>query len=146
MFVSFQLILGDLNMETSSPELKKFIEQYGLYSLIKTPTCYKSPEGRCIDLMLTNNHRCFFGSQSFETGFSDFHHMVYSILKTTFVRCLSTFEPEPQEPHVTAAVRNFHSPQKAGSSTKLNQRRNCNSYSRVIVQTSPKVSLLLKMQ
>ena len=25
--------------------------------------------------MLTNNHRCFFGSQSFETGFSDFHHM-----------------------------------------------------------------------
>ena len=79
-------IFGDLNMETSSPELKKFIEQYGLYSLIKTPTCYKSREGRWIDLMLTNNHRCFFGSQSFETGFSDFHYMVYYILKTTFVR------------------------------------------------------------
>ena len=54
--------------------------------MIKTPTCFKSVKGRCIDLMLTNNKHSFFGSQTFETGFSDFHHLIYAILKTTYVK------------------------------------------------------------
>ena len=54
--------------------------------MIKTPTCFKSVHGRCIDLLLTNSKYSFKKSQSFETGFSDFHHMIYTILKTTYIK------------------------------------------------------------
>ena len=52
--------------------------------MIRTPNCFKSRADRCIDLMLTNMKFHFFASQTFETGFSDFHHMIYTILKTIF--------------------------------------------------------------
>ena len=32
--------------------------------------------------MLTNRKHSFFRSQTFQTGFSDFHHMIYTMLKT----------------------------------------------------------------
>ena len=38
--------------------------------------------------MLTNNKQSFFGSQTFEKGFSDFHHLIYTILKTTYAKLL----------------------------------------------------------
>ena len=34
--------------------------------------------------MLTNCKHSFFRSQTFETGFSDFHHMIYTMLKIKF--------------------------------------------------------------
>ena len=34
--------------------------------------------------MLTNTTHSFFGSQTMEKGFNDFHHMIYTILKTKF--------------------------------------------------------------
>ena len=45
------LILGDLNMEIHESALKTFTLERELYSLIKTPTCFKSINGRCIDLI-----------------------------------------------------------------------------------------------
>ena len=36
--------------------------------------------------MLTNRKHSFMKSQSFETGFSDHHHMIYTILKSTYVK------------------------------------------------------------
>ena len=80
------LIFGDFNMETTHPVMTDFLENHNLYSMIKTPTCFKSVRGRCIDLMLTNSKNSFFGSQTFETGFSDFHHLIYTILKTTYIK------------------------------------------------------------
>ena len=80
------LIFGDFNMETTHPVMLDFLENHNLYSMIETPTFFKSVKGRCIDLMLTNNKHSFFGSQTFETGFSDFHHLIYTILKTTYVK------------------------------------------------------------
>ena len=53
------LILGDLNMEVLESSLKTFIEERELYSLIKTPTCFKSVHGQCIDLLLTNSKYSF---------------------------------------------------------------------------------------
>ena len=79
------LIFGDFNMETTHPVMTDFLENHNLYSMIKSPTCFTSVKGRCIDLMLTNNKHSFLGSQTFETGFSDFHHLIYTILKTTYV-------------------------------------------------------------
>ena len=80
------LILGDMNMEIHETVLKTRIQERELYSLIKSPTCFKSTRGRCIDLLLTNSKYSFQESHSFETGFSDYHHMIYTILKTTYVK------------------------------------------------------------
>ena len=75
------LVIGNFSMVTSNPILSSYIENSGLYSLLETPTCFKSRLGRCFDLMLTNMKYSFMQSQSFETGFSDFHHLVHTILK-----------------------------------------------------------------
>ena len=45
--------------------------------------CFKG-SGSCIDLILTNRKYCFKHTSTFETGLSDHHHLIYSILKTTF--------------------------------------------------------------
>ena len=74
------LIFGDFNMEVTSNILSSFIESNGLYSLIKSQTCFKSSTNpRCIDLMLTT-------SQSLESGFSDCHHLIHTVLKTQFTK------------------------------------------------------------
>ena len=78
------LAFGDFNMEESHPCIQSLIQQYSLYNLIRSPTCFKRVPGKCIDLMLTNTKHSIFGSQTMETGFSDFHHMIYTILKTKF--------------------------------------------------------------
>ena len=49
---------------------------YDIKSLIKEPTC--------IDLILTNNPKCFQNSCVVETGLSDFHRMTATVMKTTF--------------------------------------------------------------
>ena len=63
-----------------------------LYNMIKEPTCFKSAEGRSIDL-LTNIKHSFQHTQAFETGASDHHLMIYTMFKTTFkkLRCYMKF-------------------------------------------------------
>ena len=73
-------------MEESSPCIKLRIQQYSLYNLIRSPACFKRVQGKCIDLPLTNRKHSFFGCHTLETGLSDFHHMIYTILKTTVNR------------------------------------------------------------
>ena len=59
---------------------------YNLFNLFKGPTCFKTPKGRSIDLMLTNRKQSSIKSQSFQTGFIDHHHLIYTILKSNFVK------------------------------------------------------------
>ena len=67
--------------------MNAFCERYSLSSLIKEPTCYKNPANpSCIDLILTNSPRSFQNSNVVETGLSDFHRMIVTVLKTTFQR------------------------------------------------------------
>ena len=54
-----------------------------LFNLVKSNTCFKG-EGSCIDLILTNRKYSFKNTCSFETGLSDHHHLIYSVMKTTF--------------------------------------------------------------
>ena len=77
------IIIGDFNLEPSNTTLKHFPDSNGLYNLIKGHTCFKG-KGSLIDLILTNRKCAFKNTQSFETGLSDHHHMVYTMLKTTF--------------------------------------------------------------
>ena len=77
------IILGDFNMEPNSPILISFMQSLNLFNIIKSNTCFKG-NGTCIDLILTNRNYCFKHSSTFETGLSDHHHLIYSMLKTTF--------------------------------------------------------------
>ena len=79
------VILGDFNGTPTSVELTTFMSTLSLHSLINTPTCFKSADGSCIDLILTNKKHSFQKCQTFETGVSDHHHMIYTMLKQTFV-------------------------------------------------------------
>ena len=77
------IILGDFNMEPKNPKLASFMNSFNLYNLIKSNTCFKG-SGSCIDLILTNRKYCFKHTSTFETGLSDHHYLIYSMLKTTF--------------------------------------------------------------
>ena len=77
------IILGDFNMEPKNPKLASFMNSFNLYNLIKSNTCFKG-SGSCIDLILTNRKYCFKHTSTFEIGLSDHHHLIYSILETTF--------------------------------------------------------------
>ena len=64
-----------------------FWESYNLSSLITESTCYKNPENpSCIDLFLTNSPNSFQNSSVVETGLSDFHRMIFTVMKTSFQR------------------------------------------------------------
>ena len=57
--------------------------------LKKGALCFKNPKNpSCIDLFLTNTMRGFQETQVFETGLSDFHKLVVTVLKSTFPKSL----------------------------------------------------------
>ena len=79
------LIMGDFNADVSDPSMTSFCTLFKLKSIAKEPTCYKNPENpSCIDLFLTNCPRSFQNTCLYETGLSDFHKLVVTILRTSF--------------------------------------------------------------
>ena len=78
------LFLGDFNAGVEDSSVKNFCSSYNLTSMINRPTCYKNPEKPCIDLILTNCPRSFQNSCAIETGLSDFHKLVVTVMKTTY--------------------------------------------------------------
>jgi len=78
------IINGDMNLEPVNPILSNFVEVNSLHNHIKEKTCWKSVSGTCIDLILSNSKYSLFNSGTVETGLSDHHLLVYSMLKMTF--------------------------------------------------------------
>ena len=79
------LIIGHFNADVSDPSMSSFCTLFKLKSIVKEPTCYKNPENpSCIDLLLTNCPRSFHNTCLYETGLSDFHKLVVTILRTSF--------------------------------------------------------------
>ena len=66
------VVMGDFNLEPNNNHMKVFIEDLGLYNLVKTKTCFKSAQGSCIDLIITNKKFNFMHTGTYETGLSDF--------------------------------------------------------------------------
>ena len=93
-------MLGDFDLNPSHTQLSAFMEDYNYYNLMKNNTCFKG-DGSCIDLILTNRKYCFRNPSSFETGISVHHHLIYSMLKTTF-------EKKNQKKLSTAIKRSFN--------------------------------------
>ena len=77
------IILGDFNALKSNKTLGEFYNTFNLKNLIKEPTCYKNIHNpSSIDVILTNRKKDFGNSIAIETGLSDHHKMVLTILKT----------------------------------------------------------------
>ena len=79
------LLMGDFNAGSDNAVSKDFCNLYNLTNLINKATCYKNPNNPCsIDLLLTNFPKNFQNSSVIETGLSDFHKMIVSVMKTNF--------------------------------------------------------------
>ena len=77
--------LADFNVGVEDTSVKNVCRSHNLTSMINKPTCYKNPDRpSCIDLILTNCPRSFQDSCVIETGLSDFHKMVVTVMKTTY--------------------------------------------------------------
>ena len=85
------ILAGDLNIDELRPcsdssknHLSNIKDIFGLTNLIKDPICFKSQNSTLLDLILTNRPRNFMQSHNFETGLSDCHKLVCSILRASF--------------------------------------------------------------
>ena len=79
-------IIGDFNTEPTNTKLKAFFENQLLYCHVKFKTCWKSEQGSCIDLILSNQKYCLKSTGCMDTGISDFHQIVYTVLTSTYTK------------------------------------------------------------
>ena len=74
------LIMGD---EFSENCLNSFCNVNSLKTLYRGPTCFKNLSNpSCMDLFLPNRQQGFQQTHAIETGISDFHKMVVTVMKT----------------------------------------------------------------
>ena len=77
--------MGDFNSEFSENCLNGFYNVNSLKTLNRGATCFKNPSNpSCIDLLLTNRQQAFQQTHAVETGISDFHKMVVTVMKTHY--------------------------------------------------------------
>ena len=75
----------DLNSEVSENCLNGFCNANSLKTLNRGLTCFKNPNNpSCIDLFLTYQEQCYQQICAIETGISDFHKMVVTVMKTYY--------------------------------------------------------------
>ena len=75
------LLMGDFNMTPNNPKLSELIDDHELFTLISEPTCFKSINPTCIDNFLTNKKTRFMKTLTFETGVSDHHKLIGTMLR-----------------------------------------------------------------
>ena len=74
--------MGDFNIGFTEANMATFCIEYKLKALNNEPTCFKnyvSPS--CIDLFLTNCQKSFESTLTIETGLSDFHKLIVTVVK-----------------------------------------------------------------
>ena len=96
------ILIGDFNLCVENTHLEATLENYDLDNLINMPTCYQSNDPTCIDLILTNKKNLFKLSDTFETGLSDHHKLISTILKS------GGFKGKPKE-KIYRSYRQFNS-------------------------------------
>ena len=78
------MIIGDFNLIESNDSLHDFTHDLNLENIVKEPTHFKSVNTTCIDLILTSDSGKFSNIRTIETGLSDFHVMVATVLRGSF--------------------------------------------------------------
>ena len=112
------LLVGDFNSEISEDVMKDFSQTYNLKNLIQEPTCYKNPNNpSSIDVFLTNRKNSFHDSSTIETGLSDHHKMIITVLKhyvkkkqpkTINYRCYKHFNESVFRNELIIKLQNFN--------------------------------------
>ena len=80
------LIIGDFNVEPDNPKLSVFLTAHELYKHMKEKTCWKSPNGTYIDLIISNKKHSLMNTGIIGTGISDHHSLIYTMLRSTYQR------------------------------------------------------------
>ena len=83
------VILEDFNMQPANQTLETFLEDNSFVNLIKSNTCLKPKSGSCINLILNIKAKSFQNTEAIKTGISDHHVVIFSFLKTTFIKMQS---------------------------------------------------------
>ena len=83
------IIMGDFNIDVANrgvefDKLDGFCNLFNLKNLISSPRCFTKTHKSTIDLILTNKERCFQKTKVTETGLSDFHKLISTILRSQF--------------------------------------------------------------
>ena len=79
------ILLCDFSNEPEEKNMSDFLNTYHLKNIVKQKTCFKNPDRpSCIDLILTNSSRSFQDTCTVETGLSNFHKLVVTVLKLYF--------------------------------------------------------------
>ena len=79
------LLLGDFNTKTNNPILNQFLHTFTLSPLNIDPSCFiNSKNPSYIDVLLTHFKPSFMKTNVFETGISDHHKMISTIMKNRF--------------------------------------------------------------
>ena len=74
--------MGGFNVAFTEANMAAFCNEYKLKALNKEPSCFKnymSPS--CMDLYLINCPKSFGSTLTIETGLSDFHKLIVTVLK-----------------------------------------------------------------
>ena len=97
VIISSYWVISTINQKKKN--MSNFLNTYNLKNIVKQKTCFKNPDRpTCIDLILTNSSRTFQDTYAVETGLSDFHKLVVTVLKYTQGRI--------QNEHVSSASFN----------------------------------------
>ena len=77
-------VYGDFNLEPTDSKLVNFLEFCDFTNVMKSKTCFKTPKGTCIDLILANAPNTVKTSGTVVTGLSDFHCLIYFMLRVKY--------------------------------------------------------------
>ena len=86
------IISGDLSINMLDPKFdgnshsSNLKDTYDLSNLVKSATCFKSSKGTLLDVLLTNKSKNFQNTFVSQTGLSDCHKLVATILISTFIK------------------------------------------------------------
>ena len=78
--------MGDFNTDDKGQNISNFVESYSLRNIVEALTCFKSDRPKTIDLILTNRTSNLQNITSIETGLSDFHCMIATVVKGGFIK------------------------------------------------------------
>ncbi len=81
----YMTVMGDYNanilkIDTNSKAIKDFCTSFNLTNIIHKPTCFKEKTESLIDIILTNQPKCFLCRNVVNTGISDFYTLIYGVL------------------------------------------------------------------
>ena len=66
--------------------MKDLRGMFELNHLVKDSTCFKGSNPICIDIFYTNKKTMLFNSSAVETGISDHHSLICTMLRSTFCK------------------------------------------------------------